>query len=265
MKIARLTMLCVLGVAAACASCGGGGGATASAPAPGAAPAAAADISVLMFGNSHTDFNHLPEMLALMLRAGRPGKTVAVISAPGYLFLDERASDAVSRALFASRKWQAVVLQAQRYSSSGTVDYPISQAVDWVRQTSEIPAMPVMFPEWPRRGINETQRIFDLHVSIAQTRAACVAPIPQAWDLALQRHPMLVLHDADGNHAAAPGSFLAALVLYATLTGNSPAALPDLPTLPAVDGATQARLRAVAADQVALLPPRRYCPAAPSL
>ncbi|SHH66577.1 hypothetical protein [Massilia sp. CF038] len=257
MAIHRLTRIVLVLVATALAACGGG---SSSAPAPAPSPTpATADISVLMFGNSHTDANGLPTMLAAMLRAGRPGKTVAVVNAPGYLFLDERLNDAASMNLFNSRKWNAVVLQAQRYSSSGNLQYSSAEAVELVRRTRLIPALPVMFPEWPRRGIDETQRIVDLHVSIATRQPACVAPIPQAFDLAAVRYPALVLHAADGNHAAPAGSFLAAVVLYATLTGNAPLALPALDGL-GVDSATQASLRAVADDQVKLTAPRLYCP-----
>jgi hypothetical protein len=119
-----------------------------------------------------------------------------------------------------------------------------------------------MFPEWPRRGVDETQRIYDLHVSIAQREPACVAPVGQAWDLALARHPTLVLHDVDGNHSAPAGAFLAALVIAATMTATPPGALPHLPQL-AIDADTQARLRAVAADTVAAYPPRQWCPGDP--
>ena len=42
---------------------------------------------------------------------------------------------------------------------------------------------------------------------------ACVAPIGQAWDLSLARHPSLILHASDGNHSAPAGAFLAALLI----------------------------------------------------
>ena len=253
MSLLRLARFGALLLAAALVACGGGGGSSAP-PAP-----VSADITILMFGNSHTAFNALPEMLAAMVRAGRPGKTVAVSVAPGYLFLDERLGDATSMSMLGGQKWSAVILQAQRYSTSGTVEYSTAEAVELVRRTRQMPALPVMFPEWPRLGVNETQRIFDLHVSIARQQAACVPPIPQAFDLAAARYPALVLHASDGNHSAPPGAFLAALVLYATLTGKAPLDLPQLDGF-GVDGATQASLRAVADDQVRLLSPRLYCP-----
>lgn len=233
-------------------SCGGGGAE------PGGA-AADADVTVLMMGNSHSAVNDLPGQLQAMLRAGLPGRSVRVTLAPGWLFLDERLADPASTALLRSRPWSAVVLQAQKYSTSGRFTYSTAEAEEWVRMARAVGALPVMFPEWPRRGVDETARIHDLHVQIAQAEPACVAPIGQAWDLALQRHPALTLHDSDGNHSAPAGAFLTALVLYATAAGGSPLTVPRLSN--GVPADVQAQLRQVAADTVQSHPPRRHCPA----
>jgi hypothetical protein len=240
------------------AACGGGGdsqrGGATSGP-----PPASADITLLFMGNSHTSVNDLSKMVADMVRAGRPGKSVASVEAPGWLFLDERLSDAPSMDLLRSQNWNFVILQAQKYSSSGQVAYSTEEAKELVRRSRTQHAVPIMFPEWPRRGIDETQRIFDLHVSIAQAEPACVAPIPQAFDLALARDPTLTLHASDGNHSAPAGAFLAALVLYATITGQSPLDLPPLAQYP-VTVSLQATLRGIAAETVQTVPPRMWCP-----
>jgi hypothetical protein len=240
------------------AACGGGGdsqrGGATSGP-----PPASADITLLFMGNSHTSVNDLSKMVADMVRAGRPGKSVASVEAPGWLFLDERLTDAPSMDLLRSQNWNFVILQAQKYSSSGQVAYSTEEAKELVRRSRTQHAVPIMFPEWPRRGIDETQRIFDLHVSIAQAEPACVAPIPQAFDLALARDPTLTLHASDGNHSAPAGAFLAALVLYATITGQSPLDLPPLAQYP-VTVSLQATLRGIAAETVQTVPPRMWCP-----
>ncbi len=223
-----------------------------------AAPAAQVDMAVLMMGNSHTSMHDLPQQLAQLLQAGLGGRTVGIAEAPGWMFLDERLTHAPAQALLRSRSWTVVVLQAQKYSSSGQFTYPTAPAEELVRQVRSGGALPVLFPEWSRRGIDETQRIFGPHVAIAQKEAACVAPIGQAWDLALQRHPALVLHAADGNHAAAAGAYLTALVLYAAVSGASPL---DTPTLAnGVAPEVQAQLRQVAADAVLAVNPRSLCP-----
>lgn len=243
-------------------ACGGGGAANApvgalpSAPTPAPTPA---DLSVLMMGNSHTAFHSLPDTLAAMVRASNPGKTVTVVTAPGWLFLDERLAHAPSMNLFGSQRWSFVILQAQKYSSTGLFSYSTAEAEQLVRMARAGGAVPTLFPEWPRLGVDETQRIFDLHVSIARSAPACVAPIGQAWDRALARYPAITLHDPDGNHSAPAGAFLTALMLYATVTGNSPAALPVL-AITGVDADTQEKLRIIAAETALAVSPRALCP-----
>jgi hypothetical protein len=115
----------------------------------------------------------------------------------------------------------------------------------------------------PRRGVAETQRIYDLHVSIARIAPACVAPIGQAWDLSLSRYPGLVLHDVDGNHSAPAGAFLAALVIAATMTGFPPGQMPNIAGIGVSDEA-QARLAAASPPRrCSPYPPRLWCPADP--
>ena len=219
-----------------------------------------ADVAVLMMGNSHTSANQLPGQLEAMLQARFPGRTVAVVEAPKWLFLDERLADPMSLALLRSRPWLAVVLQAQKYSSSGAYRYSTAAAEEWVQEVRKVQALPVLFPEWPRQGVAETARIYDLHVSIARKQAACVAPIGQAWDLSLTRHPTLTLHASDGNHSAMAGAHLAALMLYTTITGASPLSLPPLTQLGSLDGTVQSQLRQVAADTAQSVAPRLHCP-----
>jgi hypothetical protein len=259
------TRLATIAAVLLLSACGGGAGdKPASELRVDGGPPARADISLLFMGNSHTTVNDLSGMVAAMVRAGRPGKSVSAIVAPGSMFLDERLHDAASVDLLRSQHWSAVILQAQKYSTSGQFTYSTAEAEEWIRMIRAGGGLPVMFPEWPRRGVSETQRIYDLHVSIAQRQSACVAPIGQAWDLALARDPALVLHAQDGNHSAPAGAFLAALVLYATTTGSSPLDLPVLAQLN-VDAGTQAAMRAIAAETVATIPPRQWCSGDPTL
>lgn len=264
MKLKRLAawgLGLVLGLAGV--ACGGGGGSASPAPADDAPPApppvATAEVTVLMMGNSHTALGDLPRQLGDLLRAGLPGRTVAVTVAPGWMFLDQRLGDAASIDLLRSRPWTAVVLQAQKVSSSGQFIYSTTEAEALVRLVRAAKALPVMFPEWARFGIPETQRIYDIHTGIAAREPACVPAIGQAWDLALARDPGLRLHDPDGNHANEAGAQLAALMLAASITGASPRGLPVLAN--GVDAAVQQQLRQVAGDAAMAFPPRRHCPA----
>lgn len=254
-------------VAGLMAGCGGGGSPAATADGGWVGDASAgrsAQVKVLMMGNSHTTSNELPARLDAMLRAGLTGRTVGTALAPGSMFLDERLADAPSMDVLRSRPWTVVVLQAQKYSTSGTVEYSTAEAAAIAAEARRLGALPVLFPEWPRRGIAETGRIWEMHLRIAAQTPACIAPVGQAFDLAAQRLPALALHASDGNHSSPAGAYLAALVLYATATGGSPLAVAG--GAPAgMDADTQAALRQVAADAVAATPARQHCPADPPL
>lgn len=198
------------------------------------------------------------------MRAARPGRTVAAVMEPSWLFLDDRLRHGPSKDLLASRRWDAVVLQAQKYSSSGNFTYTTWEAAEWARLVRARGAVPVLFPSGP--GATSTRRTRSrIHLSIASQAAACLPPIPHSWDFAFTSDPGLVLHAPDGNHSAPAGALLAAMVIASTLTGDSPAGLPSLPVT-GVDEGTQAKLRAAAVRAIAaVVPPRQHCPGDPFL
>lgn len=264
--IRRLLVLICLFISA----CGGSSGGTTAAtptsaptsPVSGTVsnpPVVNADIKILMMGNSHTAVSQLPARLEAMMRLGHPGKTVSVVVAPASLFLDEHLFHAPTLALLKEQSWHYVILQAQKYSSSGQFKYSISEAIELVGLARKSNAIPVLYPEWPRKGIAETNRILEQHIAIANAAPACIAPIGQAWDIALQRQPELPLYSDDGNHADPAGAHLTALILYATLSGKSPSALPDISPSD-ISPAMQLQLRLAAEEAVKANSPRKYCP-----
>lgn len=221
------------------------------------------DYQLLFMGNSHTAANGLPNLVTALIEGGLPGATASQATAPGYLFLADRINDGVSRPLLESRNWSHVILQAQKYSSSGLYDYPTAAAEEWIRSAKAQGARPILFPEWPRRGnTEEGARVQQLHLDIAAREAACVAPVGLAWEVALAENPGLVLHAADGNHASLTGSLLTAFVLYQVITGKPASELPNLATV-AVNSGTQQELKAVAAEVVAANQQTCVAPLAP--
>lgn len=215
------------------------------------APPQTGDYQLLFMGNSHTAANGLPNLVTALIEGGIPGAAASQATAPGYLFLADRINDGVSRPLLESRNWSHVILQAQKYSSSGQYDYPTAAAEEWIRSAKAQGARPILFPEWPRRGnTEEGPRVQQLHLDIASRESACVAPVGLAWEAALEENPGLVLHASDGNHSNLTGSLLTAFVLYQVITGKPASELPDLATV-AVSSGTQQALKTVAAEVVA--------------
>lgn len=219
-----------------------------------------ADFEVLLIGNSHSAGQNFPAILATLIEAGT-GKTVNAFVTSEWAYLSERSRvDGPTLALVESRDWSHVVLQAQKYSTTGTNTYSTSAAEEWVEIVHEHNAVPVMYPEHPRKNnAEEGQRIYNLHVSIAQAAGACVAPVGPAWDIAAEWYPEMNLYHSDGNHFNLTGAFLSALIFYEVITG-----LPadDIPLVSEIDinEHMQLQLKQLVNDTIMLYAPCDYMP-----
>lgn len=201
-------------------------------PAPTVSPGADPVVRLLFFGNSHTHRHDVPHLVARLLRAGQPGLRVRTGLSPVSTHLDERAGDEGAQSLVRSQPWDVVVLQGQNYSLSGARLYPTRGAEELIALARSRGAVPVLYAEWARRGIEESDLIMATYRRIARSAPACIPPIPAAFDLARTRLPggrHLALRAADGNHSTAAGAFLAALVLSAGISGHDPGSLPVVP------------------------------------
>lgn len=235
-------------------------GVSPSAPAqPSSRPHLPRRLHILFLGNSHSRRHHLTRTIAAMLRASHPSVHASVALAPGLLHLNERATDPATLRLLRSRNWDVVVLQAQNYSLSGSAYYPNDGSISLVRRVRARGALPVLFAEWARRYIDETQIILHTYRSIARRAPACLPPIPETFDHALAQDSHLRLRASDGNHSSAAGAFLASLILYATISGGDVAALPDL-AIRGVPRQLQRHLRDLAAAELMRIPATRGCP-----
>jgi diadenosine tetraphosphate (Ap4A) HIT family hydrolase len=187
------------------------------------------EFQILLIGNSHSSKNDLPELIQTLIEQAQPGTTVHVHAVPRWGFLADRLIDKVTQKTLDAKAWTHVILQAQKYSSSGRYYYPTDAAEEWIRRVRQSGATPILFPEWARRGNNEEgQRIYELHLQIAARESACVAPVGFAWQLAQLANPSIRLHARDGNHSNANGALLTAFVLYQAITGDPATDLPDI-------------------------------------
>jgi hypothetical protein len=199
------------------------------------------EYKVLLMGNSHAA--GVRPFLKQLLVLGQTNKSITVQTAPGGSFLAERVNDGVSEQTLESEQWTHVILQAQKYSSTGANTYPTTAAEYWIRGSKLLGATPVMFPEHPRRNNDwEGQTLWDLHNGIAARENACVAPVGLVWDAVIFREPALTLHQADGNHVSDTGALLTALVFYQIITGEPVESLPALSNF-GIDSTTEQVLK----------------------
>ncbi len=197
------------------------------------APMSNAPLRVLFLGNSYTSANRLPLMLQAMGIASRPPRKITVDSVTpggqslrGHWGTISRVKPPAKSSV-ASGNWDYVVLQDQSMM-------PIVRAADTVkyagllgRAARDAGATPVMYLTWARRRTPKTQTaLTEAYVRAAAEARGLLAPVGVAWANALAGDPKLVLHRGDDSHPTVEGSYLAACVFYATLTGRSPVGLP---------------------------------------
>ena len=212
------------------------------------------DYSVLLIGNSHSSRAGLPDMLEALLEADGANTAADVKALGHWAFLAERLDDNTTQKALDSRNWTHVVLQAQKYSTTGQYFYPTDAAEEWIRRIRDRGAEPILFPEWARREHpEESLRIHRLHLGISSREFACVAPVGLAWEIMRDAHPDIMLYNRDGNHANRRGALLTAYVLYHSITGASPAGLTYL-KMRGIPEETQAVLRAAANMATGMMP-----------
>jgi hypothetical protein len=214
--------------------------------APVGAGAGAKTMRVLFLGNSLTAANDLPAMVSAI--AAKRGRAIEHQTfAPGGFALEDHWADGMSRPLLDAGGWDAVVLQ------QGPSSLPESglNLTEWTRRWADDArahgARPALLTVWP-----DTSRAAFFGAVVAHHRAAAKAahaalfPAGEAWQAARRRTPRLRLYGPDGFHPSPLGSYLAAVVVYAGLTGELPRTLPQIDGV-RFDAATGRLLRRAAA------------------
>ena len=188
------------------------------------------ELRVLFVGNSLTSGNDVPGLVRRLAEAD--GRRVRVFSVAENDFgLEEHWKDGRALRQIARGRWDVVVLQ------QGPSALPQSRVIlrDYARRFSEPilkagarPAMYMVWPSAPRAA--DFDRVVESYALAARDIGGILLPVGQAWRNAWARQPQLTLYAADGLHASAEGSWLAALVIYCGLTERQPRDLAALPS-----------------------------------
>jgi hypothetical protein len=196
-------------------------------------------LRVLFVGNSFTFENSLPALVH-DLAAGDPGARPIFsveYAAPGWSLHQAAKDDGLTK-LLREVHWDVVVLQEKSWLLSLPEErwrrstYPFAR--DLHQKISATGARTILFMTW---GYALGDRWNEPHDTYAAMQArlaagysrlglelgARVAPVGLAWAEALRREPGLELWADDGKHPGRNGSYLAACVFYAALTGRDPA------------------------------------------
>ncbi|MEN3311816.1 MAG: hypothetical protein V7645_1145 [Actinomycetota bacterium] len=195
-------------------------------------------LRVLFVGNSFTFKNSLPALIR-GLAAGDPGGTPIFsveYAAPGWS-LQEAAQDHGLTKLLREVHWDVVVLQEKSWLLSlpeaqwRRTTYPFAR--DLREKIAAAGGRALLFMTWgyalgdrwnlPHDTYAEMQmRLAEGYSKLGSDLGASVAPAGLAWAEALRRKPGLDLWADDGQHPGRNGSYLAACVFYAALSGRDP-------------------------------------------
>jgi hypothetical protein len=194
---------------------------------------------VLLVGNSYTQFHMLPRLIERLAASTDTALQVDAVTHSGYT-LRRHWIVGLARERIASGGYQLVVLQDH---SLRPIDRPAEfddYGQRFARAVESAGASTVLFQTWapgPRArfyreraktadavidATTVTARLEHAYADLAQRESARVAPVGRAFARAAETHPELELYGADGTHPSWSGSYLAACVLYGTLTGRDP-------------------------------------------
>ena len=185
-------------------------------------------MNILFIGNSYTYVNDLPRMLSTLAAAG-PRKlriqTDKQVEGGQSLMGHWNKGKAVEK--IRKGGWDFVVLQDQSLTPAQRPQLTREYAPKLDAEIRKAGARTVFYMTWARKKDPPMiDKLSQTYTEVARELGAAVAPVGLAWKAAIEKRPELELFAGDGSHPSPAGTYLAACVFYATLTGEDPAKLP---------------------------------------
>ena len=246
-----------------------------------AAPAAGKPLSILFIGNSYTSVNQLPSIVQAMAASAGYAKPEVGANLPGGRTLlqhsqNPKTLELVDQGSGGGAPWDVVVLQEQSQTPAfAEVNPGIRQGFldgakslcQRIRKRSPN-ARVVLYQTWARHAeVWETKpaevqalgaspgemqnRIRKSYQALAEAmnhgagRDVFIAPVGDTWEINYRSPHPVRLHGNDGSHPNPSGSYLAGLVLFATIYDASPNKVTWLvPGVPEADAAVLKKLAA---------------------
>ena len=194
---------------------------------------------VLFVGNSFTFRNTMPALVHGLAEADDGSMPIFAVqyTAPRWSLRKASEDDGLEN-LLEDVRWDVVVLQEKSWFLSLPAEerrketYPFAR--DLQREIALAGGHTMLFMtwgykdgdrwNWPGDTFDAMQaRLAEGYSELAGELSAEIAPVGLAWAEARRREPGIDLWADDGKHPSRLGSYLAACVFYATLTGRDPA------------------------------------------
>lgn len=200
---------------------------------------------VLFIGNSYTEVNNLPQMVANVAQSMGDAVVYSSNTPGGCTFMQHCTNQSMN--LIRQGNWDVVVLQEQsQYPSfpQSQVEaevFPYAQRlVDSVYAHSPC-AEPMFYMTWGRKNGDADNAVFFpvlgtyegmdsmlclRYTYMAHAYDAALCPVGRVWRYIRQNHSGLELYQSDGSHPSLAGTYAAACAFYVMLFHRDPALIP---------------------------------------
>ena len=189
----------------------------------------ARSIKILFIGNSFTQRNNLPGLLAELAAARGLSVRHELISVGGASLRTHWNSGRAAKAI-ASGGFDYVVLQEQSTLPVKNAKRMAENVRLFDEAIKRAGSKTVLYMTWARQHAPESQQVIaDAYNSIGEEIGAVVVPVGLAWQSFLAKHERPVLHDRDQSHPTLAGSYLAACVFLTVLLKANPVGVESGP------------------------------------
>lgn len=179
-------------------------------------------INILFIGNSFTQRNNLPGLIAEMAAAREVSVKHNLISAGG-ASLRTHWNAGKAAAAIATGEYEYVVLQEQSTLPVKNANRMAENIRLFDEPIKRAGSKTVLYMTWAREHAPETQQaIAAAYNTIGQELGAIVVPVGLVWQSFLSKHDNPALYDRDRSHPTLAGSYFAACVFLGALLKENP-------------------------------------------
>jgi hypothetical protein len=192
-----------------------------------ARPGAVAEMRVLFIGNSLTFVNDLPAIVAALAdAAGGQKLSYRMIAHPDFS-LEDHWNQGEARKAISGARWDVVVLQQGPSALAESRKLLVEYTRRFDEEIRRAGARTALYMVWPSKArFGDFDRVLQSYAEAAQSVNGILFPAGKAWQLAWRHKSDLALYSPDNFHPSAAGSYLAAVVIYQQLYGDTETAAP---------------------------------------
>ncbi len=196
-------------------------------------------VNILFIGNSFTQRNNLPALLAEMAAERGIRVEYELISVGGASLRTHWNAGRAAKEI-ETGGYDYVVLQEQSTLPVKNAKRMAENVRLFDEAIKRAGSQTVLYMTWARKNTPEAQRdIADAYNTIGRELGAIVVPVGLAWQSFLAKHDKPVLHDRDQSHPTLAGTYLAASVFLVVLFKHNPVGVEFSPTGLDVQSATK--------------------------